>query len=100
MTVEIEMLFFVSPPLSSLFDYLKQVEKDFKFYNEAQHPDELRQKIAEKVCNTKGMFKGLTQLQGLFERKKDQQITNLQNLLEMCGKAEMLDIDFDLKFKT
>lgn len=45
------------------------------------------------------MFKGLTQLQGLFERKKDQQITNLQNLLEMCGKAEMLDIDFDLKFK-
>ncbi|MEC4084657.1 hypothetical protein [Myroides odoratimimus] len=98
-TINQDTLLELFESISDLFDYLKQVEKDFKFYNDAQHPDELRQKIAEKVCNTKGMFKGLTKLQGLFERKKDQQITNLQNLLEMCGKAEMLDMDFDLKFK-
>lgn len=98
-TINQDTLLELSESISDLFDYLKQVEKDFKFYNDAQHPDELMQKIAEKVCNTKGMFKGLTKLQGLFERKKDQQITNLQNLLEMCGKAEMLDMDFDLKFK-
>lgn len=62
-------------------------------------PDELRAKIEEKVISNNSPFKGITELKKLFERSASQHIDNLAKLLEICQKAEMVDMDYDLKFK-
>lgn len=61
--------------------------------------DELRAKIEERVTNRNSPFTNITQLVDLFKKEKVGHVDNLTSLLRLCGKAEMLDIDFDLKFK-
>lgn len=69
------------------------------FVQGAKSPDELRQKIQERVCSPNGSFKGVSELYQLFNKKNNQDIENLESLLVVCGQAEMLDMDYDLKFK-
>ncbi len=79
----------------SVEDYIK----DFKGFVKSKTPDELRAKIEEKVISNNSPFKGIKDLKKLFEKSTSQHIDNIAKLLEICHKAEMLDMDYDLKFK-
>lgn len=62
-------------------------------------PDELRMKILGKIESTRSSLKGIKKLADISNRKIDNDISNFVKLLEMCNKAEELDIKFDLKDK-
>lgn len=62
-------------------------------------PDELRMKILSKIQSSRSNFKSIKKLADIFNRKIDNEISNFQKLLEMCNKAEELEIDYDLKDK-
>lgn len=62
-------------------------------------PDELRVKIQAKIDHPRSAFKDIKKLSDIFKTKIDNDISHLSKLLEMCNKAEELDIDFDLKDK-
>lgn len=98
-TVNQDTLLDLFNSISGLFDYLKEIENDFGLYQGAKTADELKQKIEEKVCSSKGMFKNVTKLQDLFSKENTGHINNLKALLQICGQAEMLDMEYDLKFK-
>ncbi|MDM1465164.1 hypothetical protein [Myroides odoratimimus] len=98
-TITKENLIKLFGSISNLFVQLEQFKSDFKFYQGTKSADELRQKIQERVCSPNGVFKGITELHELFNNKNNQKIENLESLLIVCGQAEMLDMDYDLKFK-
>ena len=54
---------------------------------------------SQKIINNNSPFKGVQKLKDLFQRSTSQHIDNLAKLLEICQKAEMIDMDYDLKFK-
>lgn len=88
--------------LRDMNDVLNTSEKFIKELREAKSiktPDELRVKILSKIENPRSSFKGIKKLSDIFKRKIDNEISNFQKLLEMCNKAEELDIDYDLKDK-
>lgn len=62
-------------------------------------PDELRVKILSKIQSPRSNFKFIKKLSDIFNRKIDNEISNFNKLLEMCNKAEELDIEYDLKDK-
>jgi len=64
-----------------------------------KNPDELRIKILAKIQSPRSSFKSITKLSDIFKRKIDNEVSNFKKLLEMCNKAEELDIDYDLKDK-
>ncbi len=72
---------------------------DFKGFVKTKTADELRAKIEERVRSNNSPFKGIKELKNLFERSASQHIDNLAKLLEICQKAEMIDMDYDLKFR-
>ena len=84
----------ISSVIYSVDDYVK----DFKGVAKANSPDELRAKIEEKIVNG-NTFNKVHKLKDLFTRSTSQHIDNLANLLEICQKAEMIDMDYDLKFR-
>ncbi|PXX27320.1 hypothetical protein [Arenibacter sp. ARW7G5Y1] len=64
-----------------------------------KYPDELRLKILAKIQSPRSSFSTITKLSDIFKRKIDNEVSNFKKLLEMCNKAEELEIDFDLKNK-
>lgn len=62
-------------------------------------PDELRMKIRAKIDSPRSSFKDIKKLSDIFKPRIDNEISHFSKLLEMCNKAEELDIDFDLKDK-
>jgi hypothetical protein len=62
-------------------------------------PDELRIKIKAKVDHPRSSFSHIKKLSDIFKTKIDNDITHFSKLLQMCNKAEELDIDYDLKDK-
>ncbi|WP_138434173.1 hypothetical protein [Winogradskyella algicola] len=62
-------------------------------------PDELRVKILSKIQAPRSSFKSIKKLSDIFNRKIDNEVGNFKKLLEMCNKAEELDIEYDLKDK-
>ena len=62
-------------------------------------PDELRARILFKLENKNSPFKGITTVKDLFKHAITNSLENFAKLLEMCRKAEELDIDYDLKDK-
>lgn len=62
-------------------------------------PDELRVKILAKIQSPRSSFRTINKLSDIFNRKIDNEVSNFKKLLEMCNKAEELDIDYDLKDK-
>jgi len=61
--------------------------------------DELRAHIERKIIHPNSPFKDLHSLRDIFKPKISNEITGFMKLLEMCNKAEELDIDYDLKEK-
>ncbi|MEG1590943.1 MAG: hypothetical protein RR391_08775, partial [Chryseobacterium sp.] len=84
--------------LSSVIHSNDEYIKDFKTIATTNTPDQLRQKIEEKILNSNA-FKGVHKLKDLFKRSPVQHVDNLAKLLEICQRAEMIDMDYDLKFK-
>lgn len=64
-----------------------------------KNPDELRIKILSKIESKRSSLKKIKTLSDIFGKKIDNEISNFAKLLEMCNKAEELDIEFDLKDK-
>lgn len=62
-------------------------------------PDELRMQILLKLENSKTELKSMKNVKDLFSKSISNTIENFAKLLEMCRKAEELDIDYDLKDK-
>lgn len=62
-------------------------------------PDELRMKIRNKIEGHRSPFKDIKNLSDIFKPKIDNEISHFSKLLQMCNKAEELNIDFDLKDK-
>jgi hypothetical protein len=62
-------------------------------------PDELRAHIERKLISPNSPFKKLNNLRDIFKPKIANEISGFTKLLEMCNKAEELDIDYDLKEK-
>lgn len=62
-------------------------------------PDELRVKIHSKIVNPKSSFRNIKKLADIFNRKIDNEISSFSKLLDMCNKAEELNIEYDLKDK-
>jgi hypothetical protein len=67
--------------------------------NGIKTPDELRARILFKLTNHRSAFKEIKALNDIFKTKIDNEIKDFAKLLEMCNKAEELDIDYDLKDK-
>jgi hypothetical protein len=85
--------------ISELFDDIDNFKNDFNFYNKTTNYDELRQKIAERILTKNSVFKDIKELKDLFSKEKTGHIENLVALLNLCEKAELIDMGFDLKFK-
>lgn len=78
---------------------VENFEDNYYFLSRAAEPDQLRQKIGEKILSARSPFKGIKELKDLFSRECVGHVDNLAKLLELCGKAEMIDMNFDLKFQ-
>ncbi|MEN9876669.1 MAG: hypothetical protein RLZZ529_1666 [Bacteroidota bacterium] len=85
--------------ISELFDDIDNFKNDFNFYNKTTNYDELRQKIAERILTKNSVFKDIKELKDLFSKEKTGHIENLVAFLNLCEKAELIDMGFDLKFK-
>ena len=73
--------------------------KELKEVKTIKNPDELRVKIQAKIDSARSPFSTIKKLSDIFKTKIDNDITNFSKLLEMCNKAEELEIEFDLKDK-
>jgi len=62
-------------------------------------PIELKQRISLKIESPRSAFKNVKEVKDLFGANVNNEITNFAALLELCRKAEELEIDYDLKEK-
>lgn len=85
--------------IQNFFHDVDEFKEDFHFLKETDTPDQLRTKIEEKIISNNSPFRNLQKLKDLFTREKAGHIDNLATLLHLCGKAEMIDMDYDLKFR-
>lgn len=73
--------------------------KDLNEIKAIKTPDELRSRIFNKLIHPRSVFKNVQVVQDIFKRQIDNEISSFAKLLDMCNKAEELDIDYDLKDK-
>ncbi|HVW98686.1 MAG TPA: hypothetical protein VHA56_22150 [Mucilaginibacter sp.] len=73
--------------------------KDLLAIKAIKTPDELRARIEYKLTNPRSVFKDIKALRDIFKTRIDNEIKAFAKLLDMCDKAEQLDIDYDLKDK-
>ncbi|TBO41194.1 hypothetical protein [Pedobacter kyonggii] len=85
--------------IGGFFQDYDKFKDDYFLFKASTDPDELRAKIEEKVISPNSPFRGINELVDLFKKDKAGHISNLAALLRICGKAEMLDVNFDVKFK-
>lgn len=85
--------------ISEFFHDMESFKEEFHFLRDATSPDELRAKIEEKIISARSPFRGIKELKDLFTRDKVGHVDNLSTLLKLCGKAEMIDMNYDLKFE-
>jgi hypothetical protein len=67
--------------------------------NSIHKPEELRGRIFNRLNNPRSAFKDIQTLRDIFGTRINDEINDFVKLLEMCNKAEQLDIDYDLKEK-
>lgn len=64
-----------------------------------KNPLELKQRISLKIESPRSAFKNVKEVKDLFGANVNNEIINFAALLELCRKAEELEIDYDLKEK-
>lgn len=84
---------------SALLNNTDEFIKELQEVKSIKSADELRQRILLKVSNPKSAFKDAHQLRDIFKSAVANEIESFAKLLDMCNKAEELDIDYDLKEK-
>lgn len=85
--------------IEDFFTDVENFEDNFYFLKKAADPDQIRAKIAEKILSERSPFKGIKELKDLFNRGTTAHVDNLASLLKLCGRAELIDMNFDLKFQ-
>ena len=98
-TLKIETVFDEFRDIDNNFYSPEAFIRDYEGFYKAKSADELRQKINEKIEANNSPFKEVRQLKDLFKRSTNVKVDNIATLLVLCGKAELLDMDYDLKFK-
>jgi len=81
--------------LNNTDEFIKELQ-DVKTIKSAE---ELRQRILLRLSSPRSAFKDADQLRDIFKPTIANEIESFAKLLEMCGKAEELEIDYDLKEK-
>lgn len=83
------------------YDYANLFAKDLKEIKGIKSPDDLRKRILLKFAHPLSILKPIEKKLGsLFSTVLSNDIKDFAALLEMCRKAEELDIDYDLKEKV
>lgn len=88
--------------LQTVFSLLNNTDEyidDLKDIKSIRTPDELRSRIFNKLVHPRSAFKDIHSVQDIFKSQIDNEISSFAKLLDMCNKAEELDIDYDLKDK-
>lgn len=98
-TTKPENVFTALNGVGSLLNTSDKFIKELHDIKTIKSPDELRMKIQAKIDHPRSSFKGIKKLSDIFKTKIDNDISHLSKLLEMCNKAEELEIDYDLKDK-
>lgn len=98
-TTKPENVFATLKTIESVLNTSERFIKELKDAKTIKTPDELRMKIQAKIDGPRSSFGHIKRLSDIFKTKIDNEITNFSKLLEMCNKAEELEIDFDLKDK-
>lgn len=98
-TTSPEKVFETLNDMDSILHTSGEFIKDLKETKSIKNPDELRVKILSKIQSPRSSLKQIQNLSDIFKRKIDNEISSFQKLLEMCNKAEELNIEFGLKDK-
>lgn len=98
-TTKPENVFIALKGVSSILNTGDNFIKELNEVKSIKTPDELRVKIRNKIEHPKSSLKDIKQLKDIFKPRIDNDIAHFSKLLEMCNKAEELDIDYDLKDK-
>lgn len=98
-TTKPENVFAALKTMETVLNTSNNFIKELKEAKTIKTPDELRMKIQARIDGPRSSFSHIKKLSDIFKTKIDNEITNLSKLLEMCNKAEELEIDFDLKDK-
>lgn len=85
--------------IEDFFHEFDNFKEDFYFLKKGTTPDQLRTKIEEKLVSNRSPFKGIKELKDLFTREKAGHVENLETLLKLCGRAELINMAYDLKFQ-
>ncbi|SHN20424.1 hypothetical protein [Flavobacterium xinjiangense] len=96
-TTKPENVFATLKSMQNILNTSDRFIKELKEVKTIKTPDELRMKIQAKIDGPRSSFGHIKRLSDIFKTKIDNEITNLSTLLEMCNKAEELEIEFDLK---
>ena len=83
----------------TVFNISDEFVEDIKDIKGIKHPDELRSKIQRKIEHPNSAFKSFKELKDIFKPNIKNAIDNFSALLQMCMKAEDLDIEYELKEK-
>ena len=98
-TTSPEKVFNILNEMDDILHTSDEFINDLKETKTINTPDELRVKILAKIESPRSSLKQIKNLSDIFKRKIDNEISSFQKLLEMCNKAEELNIEFDLKDK-
>ncbi|MFV8369624.1 hypothetical protein [Flavobacterium sp. LB2R40] len=98
-TTKPENVFATLKKMESVLNTSDKFIKELKEAKTIKTPDELRMKIQAKIDGPRSSFGHIKKLSDIFKTKIDNEITNFSKLLDMCNKAEELEIEFDLKDK-
>lgn len=85
--------------VNSILNTSENFIKELHEVKSIKTPDELRMKIRNKIDHPRSVFSHLKKLSDIFKPKIENDIEHFSKLLEMCNKAEELEIDYDLKEK-
>ncbi len=98
-TTKPENVFAILKTMESVLNTSDRFINELKETKRIKTPDELRMKIQSKIDGPRSSFSHIQKLSDIFKTKIDNEITHFSKLLDMCNKAEELEIEFDLKDK-
>lgn len=82
------------------YGFIDYFIKELSEIKSIKTPDELRKRVLVKITNPNSSLKSVgSDLTNLFKNPLKDIVTDFAKFLEMCRKAEELDIDYDLKDK-
>ncbi|MDM1072034.1 hypothetical protein HX001_05940 [Empedobacter brevis] len=81
------------------FTSIDEFEKEYLEFLKTKDPKGLFSAIIQKISNSPTL-RNCNEIKDLFLPKTNLIVDNLSKLINICGKADQLDIDYDLKYKV